>query len=60
MSKSEAFQRGYEAAQALWTSAALSNQPFDPPNPFPVGTDEENGFEAAVYDLTHQPPVAHS
>lgn len=49
---SEAYEAGYIAAQKAWREYA-GPAPFDPPNPYKIGTDEEVGFEAAVYDLTH-------
>ena len=49
--RSEAFQRGYDAALAQWKlwDEVLS---YDPENPFPIDSDEERGFECAVCDLT--------
>jgi hypothetical protein len=49
---SEAFIRGHQEAERQWREQENTGKDFD--NPYKEGTDEHDGFEAAVYTLTQK------
>ncbi len=54
MTKRE-FIEGYNRALEDWEkSVAPADGTWNPPNPFPEGTEANRGYEAGVYDLTQK------